>query len=50
MSVEREKDSQQEFLKLVTEYLDASKPLSVKELEVVGTRGIKRTTKIDTIM
>ena len=49
MSIEREKkDSQQEFLKLVTEYLDASKPLSVKELEVrFGTRGIKRTTKID---
>ena len=49
MSVEKEKkDSQQELIKLVTEYLDESKSLFTKELEVrFGTRGIKRTTKID---
>ena len=49
MSVKNEKQQLQErFLKIVTEYLDDSKPLNTKELEVrFGTRGIKRTTKID---
>ena len=49
MSVKNEKQKLQEnFLKIVTEYLDDSKPLNTKELEIrFGTRGIKKTTKID---
>jgi len=49
MSVRTEKkDSQRELLNLVTEYLDENKSLHIKELEVrFGTRGIKRTSKID---
>ena len=49
MSIKNEKQQLQErFLKIVTEYLDDSKPLNTKELEVrFGTRGIKKTTKID---
>lgn len=49
MSKRNEKQQLQEnFLKIVKEYLDDSKPLNTKELEVrFGTRGIKKTTKID---
>ena len=49
MSIKKEKQQLQDnFLKLVTEYLDETKPLDLKELEIrFGTRGIKKTTKID---
>ena len=47
MSKRNEKQQLQEnFLKIVTEYLDDSKPLNTKELEIrFGTRGIKKTTR-----
>jgi len=49
MSIKREsKQLQENFLQIVKDYLDDSKPITIKELEIrFGTRNIKRTTKID---